>query len=159
MDQFNALVLLILFGVLAFIILFYLIPIKPWIVATFSGVRISLIELVFMRVRKVPVTELVNSVITLTKAGVPSDIMDLETFYLAGGNLREIVEWSIKAKSAGKNIKFSEISALLLADRDINVLIVKNDKNRQELRDLINHKLTDSEVKGLLDVARRYLDK
>ena len=55
--------------VLVFIFL-YFVPVNLWITAQFSGVKIGLLELVFMRVRRVPPSVVVNSLITATKAGL-----------------------------------------------------------------------------------------
>ena len=87
--------------VLVFIFL-YFVPVNLWITARFSGVVIGLLELVFMRVRRVPPSIVVNSLITATKAGlvIKDDIEssgrvllgpDLETHYLAGGNVPQVI--------------------------------------------------------------------
>ena len=51
-------------------LIFYFIPVGIWFKALVSGVRISLLQLVFMRWRKVPVAVIVNSLIAGTKAGL-----------------------------------------------------------------------------------------
>ena len=51
-------------------IIFYFIPVGLWFTALLSGVRISLIQLVFMRWRKVPPSVIVSALITSTKAGL-----------------------------------------------------------------------------------------
>ena len=48
----------------------YFIPIGLWFSALVSGVRISLIQLVLMRFRKVPPSVIVNQLIAGTKAGL-----------------------------------------------------------------------------------------
>ena len=57
----------IIIGVFIFL---YFVPINLWITAIFSGVRVGLLELVFMRIRKVPPSIIVNQLITATKAGL-----------------------------------------------------------------------------------------
>ena len=48
----------------------YFIPIGLWFSALVSGVRISLLQLVLMRFRKVPPSVIVNQMIAGTKAGL-----------------------------------------------------------------------------------------
>lgn len=99
---------------------FYLIPINLWITAMFSGVRINLVDLVFMRFRKVPPGLIVNSMIISTKAGL-QDITtsQLETHYLAHGNLSAVVKALIVADKANLNLTFKQATAIDLAGRDV----------------------------------------
>ena len=62
--------------VLVFIFL-YFVPVNLWITARFSGVVIGLLELVFMRVRRVPPSIVVNSspLKTLNPKDVPIQIL------------------------------------------------------------------------------------
>ena len=62
---------LLILGITVLVFIFlYFVPVNLWITAQFSGVRIGLLELVFMRVRRVPPSVVVNSLITATKAGL-----------------------------------------------------------------------------------------
>ena len=79
-----ALLIMIFGGIILFFIFLYFVPINLWITALFSGVRVGLFELVFMRIRKVPPRIVVDSLITATKAGLQIASNDLETHYLAG---------------------------------------------------------------------------
>ncbi len=60
-------VIAVIVGVFVFL---YFVPINLWITAIFSGVRVGLLELIFMRIRKVPPSIIVNQMITATKAGL-----------------------------------------------------------------------------------------
>ena len=73
------------------------VPLNLWITALFSGVRVGLLELVFMRIRKVPPHVIVESLITATKAGLKVSISEIETHYLAGGNVPSVVRALISA--------------------------------------------------------------
>ena len=59
------------------IVFLYFVPINLWITALFSGVRVGLFDLVFMRIRKVPPRIVVDSLITATKAGLQISSNDL----------------------------------------------------------------------------------
>ncbi|MBC8111524.1 MAG: flotillin-like protein FloA [Verrucomicrobia bacterium] len=106
-------------GIFLFFIFLYFVPINLWITALFSGVRVGLFELVFMRIRKVPPSLIVNSLITATKAGVPLTTNDLETHYLAGGNVPSIIRALISADKANIGLTFKQAAAIDLAGRDV----------------------------------------
>jgi uncharacterized protein YqfA (UPF0365 family) len=98
----------------------YIFPLNLWITAQFSGVRIGLLELVFMRFRKVPPSLIVNSMIIATKAGL-LDITtsQLETHYLAHGNLASVIKALIVADKANLDLSFKQATAIDLAGRDV----------------------------------------
>jgi len=59
-----SLLVLILGGIIIFFIFLYFVPVNLWITALFSGVKVGLFDLVFMRIRKVPPRIVVDSLIT-----------------------------------------------------------------------------------------------
>ena len=81
-------------------IIFYFIPVGLWFTALLSGVRISLLQLVFMRWRKVPPSVIVSALITSTKAGLSLSRDQLEAHYLAGGRVKSVVNALISADKA-----------------------------------------------------------
>ncbi len=102
------------------VLLFYVIPVNLWITAVFSGVRVNLFELLFMRFRKVPPALIVNSLILITKAGI-KDISTnlLETHYLAKGNLPNVIKALVVADKANLNLTFKQATAIDLAGRNV----------------------------------------
>ena len=100
-------------------LIFYFVPVGIWFKALVSGVRISLLQLVFMRWRKVPVTIIVNSLIAATKAGLNLSRNALEAHYLAGGNVTRVVNALISADKANMNLDFQTATAIDLAGRDV----------------------------------------
>ncbi len=112
--------LLILIGaILLFFLFLYFVPVNLWITAIFSGVRVGLLELVFMRIRKVPPRIVVNSMITATKAGLKVSTTELETHYLAGGNVPHVIKALISADKANIDLAFKQATAIDLAGRDV----------------------------------------
>ena len=105
-----------LFGLWLF---FYLIPVGLWFNALVSGVRISLIQLVLMRWRKVPPSIIVNSLIAATKAGLVLTRNDLEAHFLAGGRVKSVVNALISADKANIPLDFKSATAIDLAGRDV----------------------------------------
>lgn len=106
-------------GIIGFFVLLYFIPFNLWITALFSGVRVGLLELVFMRIRKVPPGIIVNELITATKAGLELTLSDLETHYLAGGNVPNVIKALISADKANIKLTFKQATAIDLAGRDV----------------------------------------
>lgn len=124
------LIFFIIGGIILFFIFLYFVPVNLWITAVFSNVRVGLLELVFMRIRKVPPSNIVNSLITATKAGLtiqesedgpkrPLKTQELETHYLAGGNVPQVIKALISADKANINLTFKQATAIDLAGRDV----------------------------------------
>jgi uncharacterized protein YqfA (UPF0365 family) len=106
-------------AIFAIWLIFYFIPVGIWFKALVSGVRISLLQLVIMRWRKVPLTIIVNSLIAGTKAGLILNRNSLEAHYLAGGNVPRVVNALISADKANMNLDFKTATAIDLAGRDV----------------------------------------
>lgn len=106
-------------AIIVLLIFLYFVPVNLWITAIFSGVRVGLLELVFMRIRKVPPSVIVNSMITATKAGLKVSTQELETHYLAGGNVGSVIKALISADKANINLSFQQATAIDLAGRDV----------------------------------------
>lgn len=113
------LIIIIFIGIIGFFIFLYFVPVGLWITARFSHVKVGLIELVLMRVRKVPPSIVVNSLITATKAGLILGTKELETHYLAGGHVPSVIKALISADKANINLEFKQATAIDLAGRDV----------------------------------------
>ena len=100
-------------------IMFYFIPVGLWFRALVSGVRISLLQLIFMRWRKVPPSIIVNAMIEGTKAGIHLERDDLEAHYLAGGHVQQVVHALVSASKANIGLSFQMATAIDLAGRDV----------------------------------------
>ena len=100
-------------------IIFYFIPVGLWFSALLSGVRVSLLQLVFMRWRKVPPSVIVTAMINATKAGLSITRDELEAHYLAGGRVKLVVNALISADKANIPLTFKAATAIDLAGRDV----------------------------------------
>jgi uncharacterized protein YqfA (UPF0365 family) len=105
--------------VIILILFFYFIPLGLWISALASNVKVSVISLVGMRLRKVPPSIIVNSLITAHKAGLKIDQDALEAHYLAGGNVVRVINALISADKANIDLGFQAATAIDLAGRDV----------------------------------------
>lgn len=106
-------------GLIVLFVFLYFVPVNLWITAIFSNVKVGLLELVGMRIRKVPPSIIVNSLITATKAGLNLTTNDLETHYLAGGNVPQVIRALISADKANITLSFKQATAIDLAGRDV----------------------------------------
>lgn len=104
---------------IAVILFLHFVPVNLWITALFSGVQVGLFELVFMRIRKVPPRLIVESLITVTKAGLKVTTSEIETHYLAGGHVPSVIRALISADKANISLSFKQATAIDLAGRDV----------------------------------------
>lgn len=100
-------------------IILYFIPVGLWFQALVSGVRISLLQLIFMRWRKVPPGIIVSAMIEGWKAGLRLQRNDLEAHYLAGGHVPKVVHALVSASKANIELPFNMATAIDLAGRDV----------------------------------------
>ncbi|HZG84691.1 flotillin-like protein FloA [Paenibacillus sp.] len=111
--------LLIAVILIAFIVFMSFFPVMLWISALASGVRIGIITLVAMRLRRVIPSRIVNPMIKAHKAGLAITINQLESHYLAGGNVDRVVNALIAAERANIQLAFERAAAIDLAGRDV----------------------------------------
>jgi uncharacterized protein YqfA (UPF0365 family) len=97
----------------------WILPIPLWLSAKFANVHVSLIQLVFMRFRRVPPSTIVNALVTATKAGIDVQRDMLEAHYLAGGNVPKVIRALISADKANIDLDFKAATAIDLAGRDV----------------------------------------
>ena len=118
MDEF------LIFGGFMFVMFFGLIfmmyfPIGLWVAAISSGVAISPLRLIFMRLRGVDQARVIRPLIQAKKAGIPLDIELLEAHFLAGGNIDLVVNAIVSANKANIQLGFNEAAAIDLAGRNV----------------------------------------
>lgn len=111
---------IIIAAVIIFLAIFFsFIPLRLWISALASGVKVRITQLIGMRIRKVIPARIVNPMIKATKAGLQLPIDKLEAHYLAGGNVDRVVNALIAAQRAGIPLDFERACAIDLAGRDV----------------------------------------
>ncbi len=113
-------VLLAIIGLIALFIFFVMLGVlKLYVQALFSDAKVSMLDLIMMRLRKVPHDVVVLNRISAKKAGldIPTDMM--EAHYLARGNISRVVAAMIAADKAGIELSWNRATAIDLAGRDI----------------------------------------
>jgi uncharacterized protein YqfA (UPF0365 family) len=90
-----------------------------WIRSWVSGAHVGLIELMGMRVRKVNALGIVNSRIQGHRAGLQVSTAEMESHYLAGGDVQRVINAMIAANKANIELPWNVATAIDLAGRDI----------------------------------------
>lgn len=120
MDEINVITLVIIASGLIFIFFFfYFVPIGLWITSIFSGVKVGIGQLIGMRLRKIPPSVVVNNLIKATKAGLKISTTEIETHFLAKGNVNTVIDALISADKANIPLDFKLAAAIDLAGRDV----------------------------------------
>ena len=119
MEDTIAMLIWIGISLVALMIFLWFFPVTLWFQALISGVKISLVQLVLMRWRKVPPGTIVMAMITGTKAGLKLEANELEAHYLAKGNVPNVVNALISADKANIDLNFNMAAAIDLAGRDV----------------------------------------
>jgi len=112
---------IIIIAVIVLAILAFVLPvIGLWVRATFSGVKVKIwADLVGMKLRRVPPGQVILTYISASKAGIETSIEQLESHYLAGGSMQNVVRAMIAADKACIELKFQQAAAIDLAGRNI----------------------------------------
>ena len=101
MEGIGIYIVIIVASIIGLWIIFYFIPVGLWFSALISGVRISLLQLILMRWRKVPPSIIVRAMIVAYKAGLIQINRDeLEAHFLAGGHVVKVIHALVSANKA-----------------------------------------------------------
>jgi uncharacterized protein YqfA (UPF0365 family) len=104
-------------GLIMFVIL--MTYFRLWLQATTSGAGVSFAKLVGMGLRKVNSSTIVLSRINAVKAGLQVSVDELESHYMAGGNVVRVIQALIAASKANIPLTFKQATAIDLAGRDV----------------------------------------
>ncbi len=116
-------VLMLSMILIVILLILYFVPVGMWIQGIVSlGVgRIRIVDLIRMRLRKISPRLVTDGVINLHKAGLDAISTDmLETHFLAGGNVQNVVSALIASDKASIPLTFETATAIDLAGRDVN---------------------------------------
>src|SRR5947208_5063971 len=102
-----------------FLVVIFLSFVRLWIQSFLTGARISIWDLVGMKLRNVDYGRIVRQKIALVQAGVKIATEDLEAHYLARGNVPKTATAVIAAHKAGMDLPWKTAAAIDLAGRDI----------------------------------------
>ena len=93
---------------------------RLWLQAYMSNAGVTFFDLIGMRLRRVELTTIVFAKIQLVKSGIHDmTVNDLESHYLAGGRVGNVIRAMIAANRAVLDLEWSKACAIDLAGRDI----------------------------------------
>tara|TARA_B110000438_G_scaffold115582_2_gene113239 strand:+ start:3236 stop:4258 length:1023 start_codon:yes stop_codon:yes gene_type:complete len=118
MDPLN--LIFIAVGLLVVVVVFFLVLsfLGVWIKAWSSGAPVGIVNLITMRyLRKLPYSLIVDARIMTTKAGLPITTDQIETHYMAGGDIIQTVQALINAHTAGIPLDWKRACAIDLATK------------------------------------------
>ena len=118
-DLFMIKIIIVIVVVSLIVAFFTFVPIGLWISSLAANVKVSIFNLIGMRLRRVVPSKIVIPLIKSTKAGMGLTVNQLEAHYLAGGNVDNVVNALIAAHRADIDLQFEKAAAIDLAGRDV----------------------------------------
>jgi uncharacterized protein YqfA (UPF0365 family) len=105
--------------VIAFFAFMYYFPIGMWIRTIAAGVPLGIISLVRMRLIGIPPGVIVSNYVRARKAGLNLTVDQMQSHYLAGGNVDKVTLAMIAAQRAEIPLEWQRAAAIDLAGRDV----------------------------------------
>ena len=121
-DSGNAIAIIITVVVLIILLVIFAVLFQflgLYIRALVSNAHVSLLDLIGMRLRRVNAVGIVNARIQATRAGVPVSTQEMESHYLAGGDVQRVINAIIAASKARIDLDWRTATAIDLAGRDV----------------------------------------
>lgn len=117
--DFNQILMLLLVVIVIVMFFFVASSLSLWVQALVSGAKVGLFNIVFMKFRKVPPKLIVKAKIMAVKSGIEITTDELESHFLAGGDVMRVVQALIAADKANIDLKFKRAAAIDLAGRNV----------------------------------------
>lgn len=114
-------VIILLVVVIAFLVIVFglVIPLPLWFAAVLSGVWISPLSMVGMRLRRIPPQVILSALIQAKKAGLNITSEELEKHYLAGGDVFRVIYALVASDKANIGLGIQQATAIDLAGRNV----------------------------------------
>src|SRR5437588_9671346 len=110
-------IVILVIGIVFLIIFFSFL--RLWIQCLLTGARISILDLIGMKLRKVDYAMIVRQKIALVQANVKISTREMEAHYLSRGNVPKTSTAVIAAHKAGMDLPWRIAAAIDLAGRDV----------------------------------------
>ena len=112
---------IVLLGIIGLLIVlfFVFVPVGLWVSSLAANVKISIFNMIGMKLRRVKPSKIVMPLIKARKAGLNLGVNQLEAHYLAGGNVDNVVNALIASERAGIELEFEKAAAIDLAGRNV----------------------------------------
>ncbi len=111
--------IIIFVAIILFSFLLYYFPVGLWLRTVAAGVPLSIGSLVRMRIIGIPPSVIVNNLVRSRKAGLQLTVEQMQSHYLAGGNVENVVLAMIAAQRAQIPLEWQRAAAIDLAGRNV----------------------------------------
>jgi uncharacterized protein YqfA (UPF0365 family) len=112
-------VIFLFIAVILFFVLLYYFPLGLWFRTVAAGVPLSIGSLIRMRIIGIPPSVIVNNLVRSRKAGLQLTVDQMQSHYLAGGNVENVVLAMIAAQRAQIPLEWQRAAAIDLAGRNV----------------------------------------
>jgi len=106
-------------AIILFFTLLYYFPVGLWLRTVAAGVPLSISALIRMRIIGIPPGVIVNNLVRSRKAGLDLSVEQMQSHYLAGGNVENVVLAMIAAQRAQIPLEWQRAAAIDLAGRNV----------------------------------------
>ena len=113
------LIIMLLPIVIVLVLFFYFVPIGLWISAISAGTKVSILSLIGMRFRRVSPYNIIPELIRANKAGLGVGSSQLESHFLSGGHIKNVIDALIAAERANIELNWDLACAIDLAGRNV----------------------------------------
>src|SRR5579864_3484962 len=110
---------LIFVAIVLFFMFLYYFPIGMWFRTMAAGVPLSIGALIRMRIIGIPPSIIVTNLVRSRKAGLSLTVDQMQSHYLAGGNIENVVLAMIAAQRAQIPLEWQRAAAIDLAGRNV----------------------------------------
>ncbi|MFT5494572.1 MAG: hypothetical protein ACI8V5_004977 [Limisphaerales bacterium] len=117
--------------------------------ALLSGAKVTFMELIALRLRRIPLALIVDGRITAVKSGLPVSIDELSTHHLAGGNVNMVVLALIAARKAGIELVFDRACAIDLATKGTAKTVL------EAVQTSVSPKVIDCPAQGTIEAVAK----
>ena len=109
--------------VVGIIVVFNVLSMVPWSVyfqCMSSNIPVTVSQLLAMKMRKVPIEDIIGFFVMARKAHIDTTLSRLEVHYLSNGQIGNVIQALISASRSNINLDFEQAAAIDLAGRDVN---------------------------------------
>ena len=113
--------LAVMAGVLVFVfmpmLVFFLYVVRPWARSLLSGIRISLLLIILMRIRRSDVNQIIDALVMALQSGVSIPVEKMERASLQQVDLKKVTLAMIESERRGLALEFDELVEAELSSR------------------------------------------
>ena len=111
--------IVVFLALIAFFVFLYYFPIGMWIRTIAAGVPLGIVSLVRMRLIGIPPSVIVTNYVRARKAGLDLTVDQMQSHFLAGGNVENVTLAMITAQRAQIPLAWQRAAAIDLAGRNV----------------------------------------